>query len=55
MLKKGESVFLWKKFIDENFLDKNTKDINKAVLQNENVVGVLDKYFSNDAFDLIYL
>ena len=55
MLKKGESVFLWKKFIDENFLDKNTRDINKAVLQNENVVGVLDKYFSNDAFDLIYL
>ena len=68
MLNKGYTVFLWQKLIEDIF--KNTKDINKKDLleikdlnmlaqqmKTSNIYNKLklEKYFSNDAFDKIYL
>lgn len=55
LLKNDQSIFLWKKFIKDNSLDKYTKDINQAVMQNEDIVPVLNDYFSQDKLDLMFL
>jgi len=67
MLESGRCVFLWRKLFDD--IDKgdykyrqildNTKDMNKLVqlLDNPNIYFDLnlEKYFSRDKFDMIYL
>jgi len=67
MLEQGRCVFLWRKLFDD--IDKgdyryrevleNTKDMNKLVqlLDNPNIYYDLnlEKYFSRDKFDMIYV
>lgn len=59
LLGDGESVFLWKKFLDENgFPDREKWDLNDIVIyahQNGMKIKSLDGYFSNSVWDMIYL
>jgi hypothetical protein len=66
-LKKGHSVFLWEKLRDDlskktndphkykKWFDGNIKDLNKLIKTVKIHYTELDKYFSNDKFDTIYL
>lgn len=70
MLNKGHKVFLWQKLVDDllkNKVDKykaknyllKIKDLNKLVQEMKNPEPFtklkLEKYFSNDTFDKLYL
>jgi hypothetical protein len=55
LIKSGHKVFLWKKFIHENNLTNDIKDINSAIIQSPNIDKQLNKYFSIDEFDIIDL
>ena len=59
VLAEGKSVFLWKKFVDDNELHgKKIKDLNDIVVYSKanNVqFGDLNKYFSTHKYDGIYL
>ena len=57
LLKDGEKVFLWKKFLDENgFPARDKWDLNDVVVyahQNNMKIKNLEGYFSNSSWDLI--
>jgi hypothetical protein len=70
MLEKGHKVFLWQKLVEDLIKNKKDKyeakkyavkikDLNKLVQEMKNPDAYnklkLDKYFSNDAFDRLYL
>lgn len=59
-LKAGQSVFMWQKFLkDFNIPIKKVKDLNDLVkYEYKHRTGCLqdiDKYFTNNAFDIIYI
>lgn len=59
-LKSGQTVFLWDKFLkDYNILHKKIKDLNDLVkyeYENRiNCLGSIDKYFTNNHLDLIFI
>lgn len=58
LLSKGETVFNWGKFLEENSITKNRKwDLNDLVIHLRAVgkkVKRLDNYFTNDILDLRY-
>lgn len=59
LLSEGKSVFLWKKFLNENgFPDREKWDLNDVVMyahQNNMKIKNLEGYFSSDRWDLIHL
>lgn len=59
-LKSGQTVFLWDKFLkDYNIPHKKIKDLNDLVkyeYENRiNCLGSIDKYFTNNHLDLIFI
>lgn len=55
-MKKNKKVFLWKKFISENQLQNNFKDINELVIKyGENSLNNIIDYFSNEPLDIIFI
>lgn len=58
-LKNGYSVFLWKKFLNENKLNENIKDLNELVCKindNKKFKNLnFDKYFSNEKLDIFFI
>jgi len=59
-LKDGQNVFMWSKFIEDYGLPlKGIKDLNDLVkYEYKNRVGCLnnlDKYFTNDSLDIVYV
>ncbi len=58
-LQKGEKVFLWKKFLDENNLpERNKWDLNDIVnfVRGKGIkIKRLDNYFSDSGWDLIHI
>ena len=58
-LKNGESVFLWKKFLDENGLPERDKwDLNDVVSYLRSTgkqIKRFDKYFGNSPWDMILI
>ena len=59
LLKEGEKVFLWKKFLEENgFPTRDKWDLNDIVVyahKNGLKIKNLENYFSNSSWDLIYV
>ena len=59
LLISGESVFLWKKFLDENgFPERSKWDLNDVVIyahEKGMKIKNLEEYFSNNKLDLLYL
>jgi hypothetical protein len=59
-LKSGQTVFLWDKFLkDYNIPSKKVKDLNDLIkYEYENRTGclqIIDKYFTNNHLDLIFI
>ena len=58
LLSKGETVFNWGKFLEENGITKNRKwDLNELVVHLRAIgkkVKRMDNYFTNDILDLRY-
>lgn len=56
-LKRKKSVFMWKKFIKENKLDRNIKDFNDLIkfcyFDKNSAYKKLDKYFSTSPYDIL--
>lgn len=58
--REGKNVFLWDKFLNENGFDKKIKDFNDLIVylvRNRIKFDFTDieKYFSDDPFDIVYL
>jgi hypothetical protein len=58
-LTEGETVFLWKKFLDENRLPERDKwdlnDVVNYVRSTGNQIKRFDKYFGNSPWDMILI
>jgi hypothetical protein len=59
LLKKGECVFLWKKFLKDNFIPDKYKDMNDVYIYLKRTEKFkfeeLSKYFTDNYLDSIYL
>lgn len=59
LLEKGETVFIWKKYLQENYFEKAPKDINEIITQTQRstkfTIEELDRYFTNSVYDKVWL
>ena len=59
MLEKGRPVFLWKRYLQDNGINENVKDINELVILTRHKARFkfeeLEKWFSASRFDEIWL
>lgn len=59
MLNKGKPVFLWKKYLKDNGITDNVKDINELVILTRHKIPIkfdeLKRWFSSSRFDEIWL
>lgn len=58
LLKKRKPIFLWSKALKEYGLDPKIKDLNQMIInakENQKEIKEIDRYFTKDPNDLIYL